>query len=94
LEEAAAREALEETGWQPGPLRHMIHYHPTIGLSDQTFHVFVADGATYVGEPTDASESERVEWLSVDRVRDELEAGRIVDGFTITGVLWLLALRR
>ena len=50
------REALEETGWQPAALRPLVRYHPTNGLSDQVFHIFLADGATHVGEPTDAGE--------------------------------------
>ena len=33
------------------------------GISDQVFHIFVADGATHVGDPTDAGESERIEWV-------------------------------
>ena len=44
--EAAAREVLEETGWRPGPLRHLTTYYPHNGTSDATFHLFVADGAT------------------------------------------------
>jgi 8-oxo-dGTP pyrophosphatase MutT (NUDIX family) len=32
-EQAAAREVLEETGWQPGPLRHLVTYHPHNGSS-------------------------------------------------------------
>src|SRR4051812_5500145 len=59
-EEAARREALEETGWQPGPLRPLLAYQPTNGFSDQRFHLFVSDGASYVGEPTDPGGSERV----------------------------------
>ena len=93
LEDAAARETLEETGWRPGPLRHIVGYRPTIGLSDQRFHVFLADGATHVGEPTDQSESERIEWLSLEDARAALDRGEIVDGFTITGLLWVLASR-
>jgi len=59
-QQAAARETLEETGWRPGPLRPLVRYHPSNGMTDQTFHLFVADGATYVGEPADAFESERI----------------------------------
>ena len=66
-EAAAARETLEETGWEPSALRPLFRYHPTNGVSDQTFHIFVADGATHVGEPTDAGEAERVEWVARPR---------------------------
>lgn len=90
---AAERETLEETGWQPGPLRHLTTYHPLNGSSDATFHLFHADGATYVGEPSDPSESERVEWLSWDAVADEMDAGRVGDGMSLTGLLWLMARR-
>jgi 8-oxo-dGTP pyrophosphatase MutT (NUDIX family) len=86
--EAAAREAYEETGWRPGPLTLLTSYHPHNGSSDATFHLFVADGATYVGDPPDASESERVEWLTVDQVRAEMAAGRVLDGLSLTALLW------
>lgn len=88
--EAAAREAYEETGWQPGALHHLATYHPHNGSSDATFHLFVADGATYVGDPPDASESERVEWLTIDQVRAEMAAGQILDGLSLTALLWWL----
>lgn len=89
--EAAARETLEETGWRPGPLRHLTSYHPTNGLSDQTFHVFLADGATQEGPPSDPSEAERIEWVTRDEVREHLRAGRIRDGLSTVGLLWWLA---
>lgn len=85
--QAAAREAYEETGWRPGPLTPLVSYFPTPGLSDQAFNIFVAAGATHVGDPVDASESERVEWVTVDRLRDEIAAGRVVDGLSLTGLL-------
>jgi 8-oxo-dGDP phosphatase len=91
--DAAIRETLEETGWQPGPLRALITYHPHNGTSDATFHLFVARGATHVGEPTDISESERIEWLSVDELRAEIAAGRVVDGLSLTALLWWLTFR-
>ena len=91
--QAAAREALEETGWRPGPIEPLVTYHPHNGSSDATFHLFVADGATHVGAPTDASESERIEWVPVDRLRDEIAAGRMGDGLSLTAVLWWLVFR-
>ena len=50
---AAARETLEETGWRPGPFRPLVRFQPTNGISDQVFNIFLADGATQVGDPVD-----------------------------------------
>ena len=91
LEAGAAREVLEETGWRPGPLSHLVTYHPTSGSSDHTFALFRADGATHVGEPTDVTEAERIEWLTPDRVRDEVAGGGVVDGLSLTALTWCLA---
>jgi 8-oxo-dGDP phosphatase len=55
------------------------------------FHVFVADGATRIGEPTDIGESERVEWVAVDVVRKLIVAGEVTDGLSLTALLWALA---
>src|SRR5207244_2610670 len=66
---AAERETLEETGWRPEKLRELIAYSPSNGATDQVFNLFVAEGATHVGPPTDIFESERIEWVPVDKVR-------------------------
>jgi 8-oxo-dGTP pyrophosphatase MutT (NUDIX family) len=92
--EAAAREALEETGWRPGPLRPLTTYFPHNGSSDATFHLFVADGAEHVGDPADPSESERVEWRSIDVVRDSIARGEVGDGLSLTALLWWLTFER
>jgi len=89
--EAAEREAYEETGWRPGPLRRLGAYAPNNGTSDMIFHLFTAEGATYVGDPVDPSESERVEWRSVEQVRDAVTKGEVVDGLSLTALLWGLA---
>ena len=92
--QAAERECLEETGWRPGPLEPLVDYDAAHGATDHHFNIFLARGATYVGEPTDPGESERVEWLLVDRVRDEIAAGRMPDGLSLTAVLYALAFGR
>ena len=92
--EAAAREALEETGWRPGPLRPLTTYFPHNGTSDATFHLFAAAGAVHVGEPSDPSESERVEWRRVADVRDSIAAGEVGDGLSLTALLWWLTFAR
>jgi 8-oxo-dGTP pyrophosphatase MutT (NUDIX family) len=92
-EQGGARETLEETGWRPGPIRHLFSYFPMNGRVDQRFHVLVADGAEHVGKPTDRNEAERVEWLSLDRVRELIATGEISDGYSLTALLWFLAIR-
>jgi 8-oxo-dGTP pyrophosphatase MutT (NUDIX family) len=89
--DAAARETLEETGWRPGALEHLVTYHPHNGTSDATFNVYLATGAVQGGEPSDTDEAERVEWLSWDEVRTEISAGRVRDGLSLTGLLYRLA---
>lgn len=90
-EDAAHREALEETGFEPGPLRRLFAYHPSNGLSDQRFHVFQADSARHVGDPTDPSESERVAWVSPTDLRRAVRGEQIGDGLSLTALLWVLA---
>ncbi len=90
-EAAAIRETVEETGWRPDGLRHLITYQPTNGLSDQRFNLFMSDQAVHVGEPTDPGESERIEWLSVGEVTEIAKRGEIVDGLSLTAVLYALS---
>lgn len=89
--EAAARETLEETGWRPGPLRPLLDYYPANGVSDQCHHLFLATGAaTHVGDPSDPSESERVEWLPVPELRRAVTDGDMSNGLSLTAVLYAL----
>jgi len=92
--QGALRETLEETGWRPGPLRLLFSYFPSIGLLDQKFNVFLAEGAERVGDPPDASESDRVEWLPVADLPTLIREGEITDGYSLTGLLWFLQLGR
>jgi 8-oxo-dGTP pyrophosphatase MutT (NUDIX family) len=90
LEQAAAREVLEETGCRPGPLRRLHGYHPSNGLSDQAFVLYAANGATHVGPPADVAESSRVEWLPVDQLRTHVRAGQVTDAPSLGALLWWL----
>ena len=89
--QAGRRETIEETGWSPGPLRPLTSYFPYNGVSDGRFHLFAAAGATQVGDPTDPSEAERVEWLRQADVVAAVRAGRVGDGLSLTALLWFLA---
>lgn len=90
-EQAARRETIEETGWEPESLRPIGSYFPTNGLCDQAFHVFTATSARHLGEPANYDESERVEWIAEESVRELIGRGEIRDGFSLTALLWTFA---
>ena len=92
--EAAAREVLEETGWRPGPVEHLVTYQPTNGLSDQRFHLFLARGAEHKGDPVDFGEAERIAWRSPTEVRDDIAGDQVADGLSLTALLFALAYDR
>jgi 8-oxo-dGTP pyrophosphatase MutT (NUDIX family) len=87
--DAAVRASVEETGWRPRPARLLGEYHPTPGISDQRFGVYLADGAERVADPN-PNEAERVEWVPIAEVRTLVREGQ-VDGLSLTSLLWVLA---
>jgi hypothetical protein len=53
--------------------------------------VFAAEGATYEREP-DSVETDRVEWVPLPDLRELIRSGDVVDGFSLTALLWFLTL--
>jgi 8-oxo-dGTP pyrophosphatase MutT (NUDIX family) len=82
VEEAAGREALEETGWRPAAPRQVVSGYVAPGLTDLLHHVCLAQGAEYQGEPAHAYEAAKVEWVPEDRVLELIRTGEVPDGFT------------
>lgn len=89
--DAAARECLEETGWQVGSIERLTTYRYANGISDGRFVLFLARAANHVGDPTDPGESERIEWVPVPEVRRLIRTGEVGDGLSLTALLWVFA---
>jgi 8-oxo-dGTP pyrophosphatase MutT (NUDIX family) len=87
-EDAAVRASVDETGWRPGPARLLGEYHPSPGISDQRYGVYVASGAERVAD-ANPNEVEQLEWAPVSRVRELIRDGQ-VDGLSLTSLLWAL----
>lgn len=82
-ETAARRECLEETGWEAiGPVTHISRHHPSCGLVSQTFDLYLATDAEFVGPPTDKNEAASVAWRPVSEVASDMHAGFVPDGLT------------
>lgn len=87
IEQAAARELAEETGYRAGKWRKLTSFYPSPGVIDERTHVFVAQDLV-AGEMKleldEQLEPVRVEWEQVRRwVRD----GTILDAKTLVAVL-------
>lgn len=91
IEDAAIREAREESGWEPTTVSRLCVFHPANGILDQSFHIFLSHDAVDRGGPTDLNEAARIEWISVAEVRRLLATGGIVDGLTFGAIAFALA---
>lgn len=91
LQTAAARELLEETGHAAAQFQLLGTYHPSNGLSNQTFHVCVGTGLRRVSDVADTNEVMSVRWFQPGEVRSMLRGNAIRDGLSLTGLLWYFA---
>ncbi|GHJ26970.1 NUDIX hydrolase [Streptomyces hygroscopicus subsp. sporocinereus] len=89
-EAAAAREVEEETGWRPGPMKPLIYAEPANGITDSQHYVFRADNATHIGPPTEKNESDRIEWIPLNRVRGMIDRREVVSSGSLVGLLYVL----
>ena len=75
-ERAAAREAAEESGWAPvGPAGEVDQLRAVAGNVTAPMDVFLWREFERVGEPTDAEEAGRVEWVPLRGCRSWPPAG-------------------
>ncbi len=88
---AAVREALEESGWEPTSVSPLCSFNPANGVLDQTFHIFVSEDAVHRSDPSNLNEAARIEWVPVDEVRRLLTSGEINDGLTFGAISFALA---
>ncbi len=93
LADAAARETEEETGWRPTALEPLVTLESNPGLSDNLHCVFWSQSAEHVGDPVDAFESERVEWVPLAKVPDLIAQGEIRLANTAAALLMLCRMR-
>lgn len=95
LAAAAVRELREESGCAAERLEYLGRYHPNNGSSSQTFHAFIGHGVREVGPITDTNEVLRAQWFDADSLWAMLDRNQILDGLSITALMWYFArLRR
>ena len=91
---AAVREVEEETGWRPaGEPQHRVSFQPMPGMVDTPHGVYVMHGAERVGEPTDAEEAGRVDWVRLRDIPELIKQGQVAGSGSLVGLLYFLASR-
>ena len=86
---AGKRELLEETGYRAKRWQRALHFYSSPGFLDETMTIFYARQLTSGDAQPEADECIQAELLPLSQVVRMVLAGRIEDGKTIAGVLWL-----
>jgi 8-oxo-dGTP pyrophosphatase MutT (NUDIX family) len=94
LIDAVRREIEEETGYRANDVKQMVEYKPIAGISTMHYTTFLATDVNHLGEPTDDSESTRVEWIPLTEVPRLALAGEITDGPSLTALSYYLGVYR
>ncbi|MGA5709799.1 NUDIX domain-containing protein [Streptomyces cellulosae] len=92
--DTALREVVEETGWRPKALEHVVSYQPMVGMVDSPHEIFVGHGAERVGEPTDQEEAGHIEWVPLADIPGLMARGELMGSGTLVALLHILANRR
>ena len=86
---AAARELIEETGYKARRLRLLCKFFPSPGILSEKMHLYSARGLGPATANPDADELIAVRSFSRAELLRMIRAGRINDGKTLAGLLWL-----
>ena len=91
--DAVRRELAEETGYRAGPVEHLITFQPLAGLADAERIVFSGREPQRIGEPTDRTESEWLDWIPLASVPGLIAAGQIWTSGSLVGLLYFASVR-
>ncbi|MFF9361610.1 NUDIX domain-containing protein [Streptomyces griseoluteus] len=89
--DAALREVVEETGWRPSALEHVVTYQPMVGMVDSPHEIFISHGAEKIGEPSDLEEAAHIEWVPLSDVPALMARGELLGSGTLVALLHILA---
>ena len=86
---AAKRELREETGYTAARWKRILRYYASPGFVAETMAVYLARGLR--PGPAHPEEDEVIEtrFFPLRQIERQVMAGRVLDGKTICGVLWL-----
>lgn len=87
--EAARREVREESGFKITQCKLIFWYYPSIGISNQKFHIVTCIAKKGSGK-FDKNEVRQFAWFNREQILNFINKNEILDGLTLTGLfLWL-----
>ncbi|WP_241237392.1 NUDIX domain-containing protein [Brachybacterium saurashtrense] len=93
---AAARELVEETGWEPASLRTLVDLRPSPGGNDEVIRVYLAEGVRASDEEFERTDEEAEllhRWVPLGEAVDAVLEGRLTNGTAVAALLALQTLR-
>lgn len=91
LDAAAARELLEETGWRPARVEHLVTFQPMVGSADSANHVYAAYNCVQTDEAIDINEAVEVRWVPLDEATEMVKTGEVVGAASVVAISQLEA---
>lgn len=93
-EKTAYRELIEETGYRADNLQPLTQFFTSPGICNELMHAYVAKDLEFVGQQLDESEQIIVETLSWNKIKQMIRHQEILDGKTLTTLLYYLSENR
>jgi ADP-ribose pyrophosphatase len=87
--QGAKRELLEETGYTAARWKRVLYYYPSPGFLTETMSIFLARDLRRGKANPEDDEVITTRMFPLSAALKMVASGRIVDGKTISGVLWL-----
>ena len=84
----AIRELIEETGYKPKKLKHLIDYYPNVGYNTQFIHCYVAQEIEKISEiKLESDEFFTLVKIDFKKLLNMIVSGKIIDSKTICAAL-------
>ena len=84
----AIRELIEETGYKPKKLKHLIDYYPNVGYNTQFIHCYVAQEIEKISEiKLESDEFFTIVKIDFKKLLSMIVSGKIIDSKTICAAL-------
>jgi len=90
----AKRELLEESGYTATHWRRALYFYSSPGFLDETMAIYLATGLKRGKAEPEEDEFITVRMFPLSQLLRMITSGKIIDGKTISGVLWLAQQRR